>query len=195
MMPHHDDGFHAFADESFTSTTASPSIYLMAGLILDPSTVDAVRSEITALKLPREKKIHWHGDSNERHDRVISTIAAIPVEGIVLTRIGPTGERDERRRRKTLEPFIQELEQAGCTHLTLESRGLKADHRDRALLDALRAQHLSRTVRLHHQPGPVEPLLAIPDAICGAYNAARNGNPRWWDQLNHAIHQIEINDL
>jgi len=59
----------------------------------------------------------------KRHNQVVNLIEAMPIEAIVVTRFGAAGISDERRRRKCLIRFLYELDSAGCSLLTLESRG------------------------------------------------------------------------
>lgn len=52
--------------------------------------------------------------------------------------------------------------------MTLESRGRADDKRNRDALAAFRAKRaVSPRLRIDHLPGPAEPLLWIPDAVCG----------------------------
>lgn len=91
-----------------------------------------------------------------------------------------------------MEPFLTSVEEYGCSQLTLESRGPADDKRDRTLLDTMRAKKQSEALRLDHRPGPEEPLLWIPDALCGAIMAARVGDERWLEEIVGQIHLAEI---
>ncbi|MGN6238183.1 MAG: hypothetical protein ACTHNI_00445 [Cellulosimicrobium cellulans] len=184
----------AFGDESASRRQMDPGVYMFAAAVLEPARVVSVRAQMRDLLLPGQKKVHWREDRDRRHSVVVDAIAQAGVEALVVVRQGPDGESDERRRRKTLERFVPELEALGCAHLVLESRGPADDRRDRVMLDALRARQLSTSLRLDHTPGPGEPLLWIADAVCGAVTADRTGDPQWLDRLRRSTEVITIED-
>ncbi len=186
--------FSAWGDESGSVASRDPDVYLMGAVLAVPDEVPDLRAAMRELQRPREKKVHWHADSDGRHDTIIGVVAELPIEGVVVVRHGMPGEKDERRRRKCFETFAPELVAAGCTNLTLESRGRTADERDRKMLDALRSQRrLDGTLRLDHAAGPADPVLWIADAVCGALVASRVGNRRWWAHLEKkmTVHLVD----
>ncbi len=126
---------------------------------------------------------------------MVETVARLPLEAVVVVRVGPGSEPQERRRRKCFELFAVELDALGCTRLTLESRGPGDDRRDRAMLDAMRARkYVSRELRLHHARGPSDPCLWIADAVCGAVVRARVGDPHYLAVLASRVHLVEVDD-
>ena len=87
-------------------------------------------------------------------------------------------DRAERRRRKCLERLLLELERRVVTDVVLEFRGPADDRRDIHMLNALRGRrYVSTSIRLSHVIGRLEPMLWIPDAVCGAVTSSRTGNP------------------
>ena len=188
------DGFRAFGDESGSDRRRDPDSYILAAAIIDPEQIELVREEAQGLKLSGARKAHWRDDSDKRHDVVIDAVARMPIEGVIVTRRSLPDERSERRRRKCMEPFLAAVEAYGCNQLVLESRGPADDGRDRQLLDTMRAKRRTEALRLTHEPGPAEPLLWIPDALCGAVSAARTGQSRWLDAIAEKIQLIEIDE-
>lgn len=186
------DGFLAFGDESGSDRLLDPDTYILAAAVIDPEHVDDVRGMARRLKLPGARKAHWRDDSAKQHDAVIAMISQMPIEGVIVVRQGSSDEAPERRRRKCMEPFLTNVEEYGCNRLMLESRGPADDKRDRNLLDAMRAKHQSGGLRLDHRRGPEEPLLWIPDALCGALTSSRIGEGRWLEKLEERIHITEI---
>lgn len=74
--------------------------------------------------------------------------------------------------------MLHQLEEELVSDIVLESRGTADDRRDLQLADALRGQRLlARSLRLSHVVGRTEPMLWIPDAVCGAIVSARVGVP------------------
>lgn len=121
--------FVAWGDESGSVRDKDPDVYLMSGVIAEQEVVQDLRDAMRTLLLSAEKKVHWRGDTAKRHDAVIDTIGTLPVESIVVVRLSGPGEKDERKRRKFFETYIPALVGLGCSHLTLESRGLHDDVR------------------------------------------------------------------
>lgn len=184
--------FQAWGDESGSVTARDPGAFILAAAISLPGDAPQLRSAMAGLQMKTEKKIHWRDDSDKRRRQVIETIAELPLEAIVVARVGPTSEPDERRRRKCFEHFAMEVDALGCTQLTMESRGRKADRRDRIMLDTMRAQKtVTGDLRLDHAPGPTDPCLWIADAICGAVVAARVGNRTFLDIVGSKVQIIE----
>lgn len=188
------DGFLAFGDESGSDRRLDPDAYILAAAVIDPEHVEDVREMARVLKRPGARKAHWRDDSNKQHDAVIATISQMPIEGVIVVRRGSSDEVPERRRRKCMEPFLTSVEDYGCNWLMLESRGPADDKRDRDLLDTMRAKHQSGGLRLNHKPGPEEPLLWIPDALCGALTSSRTGEGRWLEEIEERIHITEIDE-
>jgi hypothetical protein len=138
-------------------------------------------------------KVHWSQTPPKQRQVLVAMIRDLPMSGVVVVRAGHEDEPAERRRRKCFTHFAMEVESRGCTHLTLESRGARADARDRVMLDALRSSRtVSPALRLDHRPGPEDPVLWIADVLCGAVVAARTGRPDHLDALRPVLTVIEV---
>lgn len=187
--------FHAWGDESGSDQERDPGAYIMGAVIASEDRTADLREAMAGLLLPGERKVHWQASSDDRRDSIIETVTTLQVESFVVVRVGPIEDRDERRRRKTFEPLTLELSKMGCGTLTLESRGTKADARDRVMLDTMRARRvLADPIRLDHAAGPGEPALWTADAVCGAVVAARRGERRWLSELERSTTIIYVDD-
>jgi len=185
--------FEAFLDESESDRSADPDTYVLAAALLDPTRVDDVRDTMRALLLKGQRKLHWRDESDKRRLQIIETVAAAQVEHMVVVRAGRTRERSERRRRLCLEALCFELDRLGVRQATLESRGRADDRRDRVMLDTLRARKTVRgQLRMQHLPGPGEPLLWLPDAVCGAVTRARVGDVVYRDMVESRVTVVSI---
>ncbi len=155
----------AYGDESMRQSH-DPKLYLLGAC-----TVDNPREVSSRLigSLPKgAQKLHWHDMPLADQQRSLQAIAeckgvwayiaALPYEG-----------RQERARRKRLEILLPFLESRGVEELVLESREERDNKRDVALLLAARSKHLVGRIDLHHEPGPQNPLLWLPDQLIGAY--------------------------
>ena len=186
----------AWGDESGSNRALDPGAYLLGAVILEDNRADGVRDTICSLLLRGQRKVHWYSESNRRRDDLIRVLADLAIPGLVVTRVSGISEREERRRRKCLDVFIYELTQMGCTNITLESRGKKADIRDLAFVRSQIAHGaISPGFQLFHATGPSDPLLWLADVAVGAAVAARTGEPRWFEDLQGAFKTIVIEEI
>ncbi len=75
--------------------------------------------------------------------------------------------------------MMYELRGFAVDHVVFESRGPADDKRDMKMLDAMRAKKRVQGIRFDHVLGTSEPLLWVPDAVLGATESARLGEPRY----------------
>ncbi|NAS25140.1 hypothetical protein GT755_26085 [Herbidospora sp. NEAU-GS84] len=174
----------AWGDESGSDARLDPGTYLMAVAVGEAHVVPHVREQMRGLLLRGQRKVHWRDESHDRRLKLVDAIADLPVEGFVVVRVAGEADRPERRRRKCLETLFRELSVLECGELVLESRGPADDRRDREMLEHLRRRRsLTAPLRLFHEPGPSEPMLWIPDVLCGAVGHSRTGAGEYLERL------------
>lgn len=188
--------FRAWVDESGSYAERDPGTYLLASAVGCPEDVAAMVGTMSKLRLPSSgPKLHWRDESDRRRAAVVDAISELPIEGFVVVRTGSEHERAERRRRKCMERLLVELVALSCHDVIVESRGKADDRRDLKLLDSMRRSGaLSAGLRMHHKPGPADPMLWIADALCGAVVQHRVGEPRYLKTLERRV-TVEILDL
>ncbi len=183
----------AWVDESGSDWTHDPGTYVLAATIGRPDAELGIRDQISRLRLPGQVKLHWRNEDTKRRSRITHAVAGYDLEHLVVVRAGFVGDRPERRRRKCLERLLYELETKAVDDIVLESRGPVDDRRDIEMLHALRGQrYLPTAIRLTHVVGRHEPMLWIPDAVCGAVTSARTGDPSHRAVLEARLTLIEI---
>jgi hypothetical protein len=185
--------FVAFVDESEPRQDRDPGTYILCAVVLPIDSQIESRERMRNLKLPHQTKVHWHEESSVKgRTALVESVASIAAEHLVVVRLGDTASRSERRRRQCLERLCYELHTLGVTRVVIESRG-PSDKLDRHLIDTMRAKKvIDSTLRIEHIPGPAEPLLWMPDVVCGAVSQARLGDPAYMNQLRHAMTIIEV---
>lgn len=167
----------AYVDESGSNRAKDPGTYILAAAVTEDAYVDHVSEVVSGLRLPAQRKLHWSDENPKRQELITKTIADLPLEHLVVVRTGRDSDRPERRRRKCLEELFIRFDELGVSRATFESRGRKDDRRDLDVLQAFRAsKRVSGSLRIYHQAGPVQPMLWIPDAVCGAVTADRTGD-------------------
>ena len=183
----------AWVDESGSDHVQDPGTYALAAAIGRLRDEDEVRRQLQRLRLPGQVKLHWRDESERRRTSISRAVAGLDLQHLVVVRCGADLERTERRRRKCLERLLYELEAQTVTEVVLESRGGSDDRRDIQMLNALRGQkRLGAAIRLTHVVGRSEPMLWIPDAVCGAITSARTGTPTHQEHLRSKLTLIEI---
>lgn len=177
----------AFLDESSVVLSDARQEYLVGAAILDSAECEAVREELRPLLLPGQIKLHWTDERARRRARIIDAIVSLGPMNVIVSHVSERRHKTERFRRKCLELMYFEFSAMELHDVTLESRSPKQDARDRAHIVAMQAQWLDRRIRVAHRRGGDEPLLWIADAVLGAVNSARLGEPAYLDALQGTI--------
>lgn len=186
----------AFVDESQSYAALDPHTYILAAAVCADEDLEETRAVMGDLKI-NAPKVHWRDESDRRRDEIVKTICASPVQHLVVVRDGRQGEKPERRRRHCMEVLVSTLDELDVHSATFESRGPADDNRDRKMLDALRSKKQVRgRLRMEHVAGPRDPLLWIPDALCGAVSQHRVGVTRHLEMLQtEAVVQLVVIDV
>ena len=132
--------FSAFVDESESRQDRDPGTYILSAAICETSMVPGLRESMESMRPASGAKLHWKQiRTGAARAAVLADVAALPVEHLVVVRLGGVRAPSERRRRVCLRRMLFELVELGVAHVVAESRGSADDRRDRNLLDALRA--------------------------------------------------------
>ena len=170
----------AYVDESQPDPRTDPGAYLLAAAMLPTE-------HLQAALLRGQRKLHWRDENEQRRKLLTAAVADIEALHLVVVRVDLQAS-SERRRRLCLRRLLCELDAAGVAQVHLEAREARQNGRDLQLLGALRAQQaIGPTIRMHHQPGPSEPLLWMPDLVAGAVGAARQGRMAYRVQLDGVL--------
>lgn len=175
----------AYVDES----VPNDGTYVLSCALIDPATADASRDALLAAKEPSERKLHWHDRLPADRLPLVELVAALPCSHLIVVRDDSHHERPERSRRKCLDHLLWLLQHDhAITDVYAEARQAKQNAADVKLLQVMRAsQRIQPGLRLEHLPGPVEPLLWIPDIVAGAFNAGRAGHTELFVPLNAIV--------
>ena len=180
----------AWIDESGSNTAVDPGSYIVSAAVIDPRHADLARELMRGLRLPGQVKLHWRAEQRTRQELITATVTTLPIEHlVVVTYDHAVGVRPERRRRLTMQYLLPELADLGVEHAIVESRGGADDQNDLKMLQNLRTSYrIESPFRLDHQVGRTEPLLWIPDAVCGMTVALRCGDPSFYTSIQHKWH-------
>lgn len=175
----------AFGDESGGHHNEDPGVFILTASVLASSDVDTVRAQLTPLRTPGRDKLHRrHETEVQRKRNIVAVVVAAPCHHHVVVRVAAI-DRPERRRAKALEQLLIELEARLVATVTLESRTKHQDQLDLNVLAGLRAQKRVRKIRLEHVDGRKEPMVRMPDVVCGIIADGRIGEaPQFRLQLD-----------
>jgi hypothetical protein len=188
--------FRAWVDESGSDRAQDPGTYILAAVVLETILEDDVRKTMRSMRLPGQEKLHWRDEDARRRRKIATTVATVPAHNFVVVRSTPLvlPHDPERARRKCFERLIWELAQMGVDEAVFESRGKADDRRDAAMLDSMRrAKTLPRRIHMNHVRGRLEPMLWVPDAVCGSIVELRCGNEDNYDLIASTTTLHEIN--
>ncbi|GAA1936275.1 hypothetical protein GCM10009797_32300 [Nocardioides hwasunensis] len=167
-----------------SDTRRDPGAYILAAAICDTTAQDEIRAEMEVLRLKGQNKLHWHDEDHKRRQVIIERVAQLPLMHLVVVRDQMPDARAERRRRLCMQRLLFELDQLEVATVTFESRGPADDRRDIDMVGAMRAeQTITSQLRIEHQKGPLDPLLWVPDAVCGALTADRVGDSTYFAEI------------
>lgn len=176
----------AWGDESGSRADLDPHTYLVAAALVDDDDIAVVRKSMDDLRLDGEKKVHWHGSSDERRWLLVESAGQLPVASVVVVH-NEEKASDRRHRRKCLEYLLPQLAEMPCSHITFESRG-QLDQSDQDILDKFRATKVvGPGLRINHSIGRTEPVLWLADIVCGAVVQHRVGNPGYLAHLGGLV--------
>ncbi|KAA5837052.1 hypothetical protein ABT337_27435 [Saccharopolyspora hirsuta] len=179
---------HAYVDESYDLTIG---VYILTATIVDLPDADDFRYLLRSLQQGGEK-LHWRKEPPSRRTEITKAIAGTDMLAISVH--GHAGAlRPERARRKCMEALLPELERAGVSIVQFEARQAQHNKHDSEMVVSCRNKRLiTGKLSIDFAPGVFEPLLWLPDAVCGAMLAAQRGDHSYANQLLGQTQLIHI---
>ncbi|WP_426516191.1 hypothetical protein ACPPVQ_16330 [Diaminobutyricibacter sp. McL0618] len=181
----------AYIDESGGSGRELQNVYILAATIPLTDQLSECRSLLLELKPAHARKLHWYEAGESDRTRIVETIARIEAMHVIVESVEPPETKDERHRRLCMRLLLARLDHMGVDAVVFESRGLGSNHRDRTMVKTMRVDGtISADMEVTHRDGPFEPLLWIPDAVCGAVVDRRLGRSHYLALLHGTIDWI-----
>jgi hypothetical protein len=184
----------AFVDESYDDRSV-PGFYVLAAALLPADRHAELREAMLAVRARgRTSKLHWYAMEQQEKLDVAKRIGDFREMHIVTVGTPVLQQKQERGRALCLRQLVMELHSAGVTRLVAEGRQSGLDARD---VDTVRRtrQHMlpkGAAIRIEHQRGALEPLLWISDMVAGAVRARMQGNPAFFEPLEHCILEVPV---
>jgi len=181
----------AFGDESVRATPDG-FLYLLAAAILPEDECEQMREALRLLLLRGQHRLHWRDETDPRRLQIAHSVAEAAIDSVVV--IGARADpRKQRARRQVLGRLLWELDQRQVSRLLLESRRPERDRYDLAAIGGFRnAGVLSRRLVVEFGQPVQEPLLWLPDTVCGAVGDERCGRSGYFAVLKTHVTVVDM---
>lgn len=172
----------AYADESYDLNLG---VYILTASIVDLRDAEEIRDTLRALKRGGDK-LHWSKEPHQRREEIAKTLGDLELLSVSVVARTPHLYA-ERARRKCMEALLPYVETVRADTVTLESRQHRNNRHDLDMVDACRRKRLiSEGLHVTFALPGGEPLLWLPDIVCGAVLAAERADTRYLTQLKTA---------
>jgi hypothetical protein len=158
--------------------------YLIAAAIIQPGNLAPSRRAIRSLILPRQRRIHFKGESEARRRKIVDTLIDLGVTAQLYD--ASAWAKKKQARDACLVRLVGDLKEMNAARLVLEfDNSTRAP--DQALLNThVRAVGLAGVLRYEHLRAHEECLLAAPDAIAWCW--ARGGH--WRARIREIVREV-----
>jgi len=186
-------GLCAFVDESMRLTPDDAGTYLLVAAVAETGRCEELRQTVRSLLYKKQKRLHWRDEEAPRRTKIAETVGGLQMTATVVIGMPLAKSKQERARRKCAEALLPHLQAMGVTQVVMEARTPSLVEADRRLVTALRGKRLiTAELRVDTARAQEEPLLWVPDAIAGAYGAARTLGRTDWLELVGTVQEIAV---
>jgi hypothetical protein len=162
-------------DESNSST--GPGLYVLAAVLVPRSAAGDLRASLRSLLLPRQQRLHWTKENQQRRLRMLQLVAQPDVVPQAYVARAPWHKHEYVRGRSLA--LILRNHCMTATEVIIESRQAHRDKHDRQVIaHARRNSMIAPGVEVSFAPPRDEPLLWAADAIAGATLACVTRSPK-----------------
>jgi len=153
---------HAFADESKNHG------FVLAAAIVKPCDLVQLRRQIGALRLPRQRRIHFTAESDTRRKTILSVMAA--TAGRIVYIYDASAIHDIKAARDAaMTLLVDDLAKLGAELLVIEQDDQAVASDKKIIKERIERAGCQDTFRYQHRRAHEECLLAIPDAVAWAW--------------------------
>lgn len=159
----------AFVDESQRGR------YLICVVLIDPADLSSVRTELRAMLLPGQRRLHFAKERPQRRRELLASMRRLPIR----TRIYTSTDKEPVARTRAIQAVLSDLVDLDGRRLIIERRETSQDAREHLqIVTAIQAGKAPAELIYDHLAGHEEPMLWVADAVAWAYAAGRKWRPR-----------------
>lgn len=162
-------------DES--NSSSGPGLYVLAAVLVPLQVAGEVRASLRALLLPRQQRLHWTKESQQRRLKTLRLVTHSAIARHAYVARAPWHRHEDVRGRSL--GLILRNHCGTATQLIVESRQAHRDRYDRQVVAvARRGAVLAPDVDVSFLAPRDEPLLWAADAVAGATLACVTRSPK-----------------
>lgn len=178
----------AYVDEA-----VSDGWYVLAAVLVDPLRWAEAAAMLHALRLPRQRRLHWHDESPVRRLQLASAVGRLDLRAIATVGHPVDQRRGDRARRQCLERLLWELQGVGAARVRAESRQPERDRADVAALGAFRRSGVLAPHMTFEHAFPLQDRgLWLADIVAGAVLADLRGDSRPRKPLEDMLRVVRV---
>lgn len=186
----------AFVDESMRLTPDGQGTYVLAAVVAEMTRCEEIRALLRSLLYKRQDRLHWRDEDAPRRTKIAEAVGGLNVAATVVIGSPLAKTKQERARRKCLEALLPHLEGMGVSRVVTEQRTPSLVEADRKMVIAIRGKRLiGPGLRVETARPKEEPMLWLPDAVAGAFGAARDAGKPEYLALIGSVERIEVSTL
>lgn len=167
----------------FVDESKSKGYTIVAAAIV-PADVATMRREVTRLRKPGQRRVHFVHESDSRRREILSALERL---GMQARLYHATGMKESEAREACLVAMVRDAGNADVTRLVLERDESIVKFDRQVLFRETNRFPDPKKITYEHESASAEPLLWIPDAI--AWGHARGGE--WKKRIAPLIMGIE----
>jgi hypothetical protein len=186
-----DFAFHSWVDESMH---VAAGLYILAAVVCDPGGCDPIRDTMRSLLDEGQPKLHWSGESPDRKEKIVGTVAQIDIAAVVVIGTPMAKKNQERARAVCMESMVVALTAMGVEQVLLEERTPSLNERDQLLIRSIRGKKLiPKAMRIEVGQPSAEPMLWVSDIVAGAVGADRvHDLPQYLDAIRPMVEVLDV---
>jgi len=171
---------HIFVDESKRRG------FLLAAAVIAPEALGGLRRQVTGLRLPRQRRLHFTAESDRRRKVILA--AMIEAAGPCVIIYDAAGRRSDREARDlAMARLVDDAAKIGAARLVIE-RDEPAVAGDRRIIrDRATLAGCLDTLRYEHRRPHEDCLLAIPDAAAWCWAKGGDWRHRAGPLVSHVV--------
>lgn len=160
--------------------------YILVATLVDSQEISQARSEMRALLLPGQRRIHFSKESHARRQSILRTITKLDLRAWVYVTDSKPSQVNARRR--CFERLIPDLIQGGAQELVIERDTSMLGHDRQVLSSSTNAAGVTGTFRYRWLQAHEDAMLWTPDAL--AWCCAAGGSWRAWLPMKTTVTEV-----
>lgn len=171
---------HVFCDESKAGG------FRLAAVAVKPCELAGLRSAVSELRLPGQRRLHFANESDGRRKKVIKELIAAGVRAVVYD--APRYRTEKEARDAIIGQLTDDVAAMGAARLVLERDDPTVASDRQIIIERLAKAGNPETLRYEHRRAHEECLLRVPDAVIWAW--AKGG--RWRKAIGPLVTDVVI---